>query len=95
MAPVGRYALRVDWSDSHESIFALAGLRTRCDCRACESSGETKDAATEIDRAETLGDASLYLRWHDGHESFFLLPELRRLCRCAYCIGEPERPITG
>ncbi len=95
MAPVGRYALRVDWSDGHESIVALAGLRLRCTCRACQAGGIPPPATTELDRAEALGDASLYLRWRDGHESFFFQPELRGLCRCAYCVAEPERPITG
>ncbi len=96
MAPVGRYALRIDWSDGHESIMALASLRPRCTCLACRSEeAPPRAAATEIDRADALGDASLYLRWQDGHESFFLQTELRGLCRCAYCVAEPERPITG
>ena len=35
--PVGRYAVHIDWSDSHRTgIYTYAHLRQLCTCAACE-----------------------------------------------------------
>jgi DUF971 family protein len=35
LEPVGNYAIRVTWSDDHDSIFAFDGLRDLCPCETC------------------------------------------------------------
>lgn len=38
IAPVGRYALRIAWSDGHESgIYPFQRLRSLCGCEACRA----------------------------------------------------------
>jgi DUF971 family protein len=39
MAPVGRYAYKITWSDGHDSgIFTLEHLRSLCQCPECSRS---------------------------------------------------------
>jgi DUF971 family protein len=82
---VGRYALGVDWTDGHGSIYPFEHLRAACPCGAC---GDAAAVATaiwprEIRKAET----ALHITWADGHESLLPYPELRAGCRCASCTG--------
>lgn len=38
IAPVGRYAIQIDWSDGHETgIYPFRRLRALCACAACRS----------------------------------------------------------
>src|SRR5207247_2228281 len=38
MAPVGRYAYKITWSDGHDTgIFTLENLRELCQCAACRA----------------------------------------------------------
>jgi DUF971 family protein len=93
---VGRYAVGVNWSDGHDSIFPLDSLRRHCPCQACRSqAGAESSRPAELHQFTRLGDAGVFVGWRDGHETLYTLPQLRSLCGCAYCIGEPERPITG
>src|SRR5438093_9769125 len=38
MAPVGRYAYKITWSDGHDTgIFTLEHLRSLCECPECQN----------------------------------------------------------
>ncbi|MBI1913472.1 MAG: DUF971 domain-containing protein [Planctomycetes bacterium] len=40
MAPVGRYAYKITWSDGHDTgIFTLEHLRSLCECPECQKKG--------------------------------------------------------
>jgi DUF971 family protein len=91
---VGRYALGVEWQDSHSSIYPFEFLRESCACMTCappEAAAAPLPASPgqpwpiEI-KKETSG---LRIRWQDGHETTFAGRELRRICRCAACTVRP------
>ncbi len=45
MAPVGRYAYKIVWSDGHDTgIFTLEHLRALCQCSRCQPPAEEKPA---------------------------------------------------
>ena len=94
---VGRYAVGVQWTDGHDSIFPLENLRRACPCDACRANpaAEVAPAAQRLMQLSRLGEAAVFIGWSDGHETIFTMRQLRDLCRCAYCVAEPERPITG
>ena len=83
---VGRYALGVDWADSHGSIYPFEQLRQGCACGACatlEALAPPMAWPKDISRQP----AGLRVTWSDGHESLYPYPDLRALCRCAACTG--------
>ncbi|HZP44752.1 MAG TPA: gamma-butyrobetaine hydroxylase-like domain-containing protein [Candidatus Binataceae bacterium] len=94
---VGRYAVGIQWSDGHDSIYPLENLRRGCRCNACAGgAGQALSAADlRLARFARLGEEAVFIEWSDGHETLFTTDQLRELCRCALCAGEPERPITG
>jgi DUF971 family protein len=94
---VGRYAVGVQWTDGHDSIYPLENLRRHCPCDACKGAvaGEIPPASQRLAQFTRLGDAGVFMAWADGHETLYTMRELRDLCRCAYCVAEPARPITG
>jgi DUF971 family protein len=94
---VGRYAVGVQWTDGHDSIFPLDNLRRGCPCEVCNAQAEGTLAADALRMRQfsRLGESAVFLGWADGHETIFTTRQLRDLCRCAYCVGEPERPVTG
>ena len=94
---VGRYAVGVQWTDGHDSIYPLENLRRHCPCDACkgEAGREVPLANQKLHQLARLGEAAVFLGWSDGHETLYTMRELRDLCRCAYCVAEPDRPITG
>jgi DUF971 family protein len=83
---VGRYALGVDWTDGHGSIFPFEHLRRACPCGACAGLEAPPAAATWPQDIKKL-DTALRIRWTDGHESVLPYAELRAGCRCAACTG--------
>jgi len=94
---VGRYAIGVQWTDGHDSIFPLENLRRYCPCNACAVAAENETSPTgqRLLQLSRMGDAGVYLAWVDGHETLYTTVQLRQICRCAFCVQEPERPITG
>jgi DUF971 family protein len=94
---VGRYAVGIQWSDGHDSIYPLENLRRCCPCEECK--GDVRIAlappSLSLRQLVRLGEQSVFMSWGDGHETIYVLPRLRAICRCAYCVREPERPITG
>ncbi len=97
LSEVGRYAVGVQWSDGHDSIYPLENLRRYCPCLACkgEVDGEIAPEAQRLRQLVRLGESGLFLGWNDGHETLYTTAQLRSICGCAYCVGEPEKPITG
>lgn len=81
---VGRYALGIDWSDGHGSIYPFQHLRAACACGAC---AEATSPAAALPREIKRLDGGLRITWADGHESVLPYAELRAGCRCAGCTG--------
>jgi DUF971 family protein len=89
---VGRYALGVDWQDTHGSIYPFEQLRLSCPCPAC---AEPRGAAAAPPRGSAATwptelkreGSGLGIRWQDGHETRLAWRALRQLCRCAQCTG--------
>jgi DUF971 family protein len=94
---VGSYAVGIQWTDGHDSIYPLENLRRGCPCEACKGTveGEIPPASQRLRQFSRLGEAAVFIAWADGHETLYTMRQLRDLCRCAYCVAEPERPITG
>lgn len=94
---VGRYAVGVQWTDGHDSIYPLVSLRRGCPCEACRGAveGEIPAASQRLRQFSRLGEAAVFIGWADGHETLYTMGQLRDLCRCAHCVAEPERPVTG
>jgi DUF971 family protein len=45
VTPVGRYAIRFDWNDGHQSgIYSWEYLRRQCQCEACQSAASSPSA---------------------------------------------------
>ena len=83
---VGRYALGVDWSDGHGSIYPFEPLRRSCPCGACADLVVSDPSVTWPRELKKL-DEGLRVVWSDGHESLLSWPDLRAACRCASCTG--------
>ena len=83
---VGRYALGVDWSHGHGSIFPFEALRRGCACGACGAL-ETVAAAAAWPRAINRTDGGLTVTWADGHTSLYPWADVHAACRCAACTG--------
>src|SRR5215472_10399174 len=76
---VGRYAIGIQWTDGHESIFPLENLRRYCPCNACAGSveGEIPAPAGRLLQLARLGEVAVYLSWVDGHETLYTNAQLR------------------
>jgi DUF971 family protein len=83
---VGRYALGIDWTDGHGSIYPFEFLRRACPCGACAEL-EAPAAAALWPRELKKLDNGLRVVWADAHESLMPWPDLRASCRCASCTG--------
>lgn len=81
---VGRYALGIDWSDGHGSIYPFEHLRAACPCGAC---GEGAASSSAWPREITKLESALRISWADGHDSVIPYTALRAGCRCAGCTG--------
>jgi DUF971 family protein len=81
---VGRYALGIDWSDGHGSIYPFDHLRAACPCGAC---GAGTMPPTVWPREIKKLDNALRITWADGHDSVLPYAALRAGCRCAGCTG--------
>ena len=83
---VGRYALGVDWTDGHGSIYPFEFLRRACACGACGDLAAPAATATWPSEIKKL-DTGLRVVWADAHESLLPWMDLRASCRCASCTG--------
>ena len=65
---MGRYALGVDWTDGHGSIYPFEHLRQACPCGACADVATPGTPATWPQEIKKQDD-SLRVVWADTHES--------------------------
>jgi DUF971 family protein len=93
--------LRLSWSDGHESVYPLDGLRRACPCAGCagghERMGELPDPEVfrqpatrrwESVRVEPVGTYAIRIVWDDGHDAgIHTWKRLRAICPCAACSG--------
>jgi DUF971 family protein len=82
---VGRYALGIDWSDGHGSIYPFEHLRAACRCGAC-GEGTTPPPGVWPREIKKL-ESALRITCADRHDSVMPYAELRAGCRCAGCTG--------
>ena len=90
---VGRYALGVDWTDGHGSIYPFEHLRQACPCALCAGEGNMPGVVTletiftpeqtTMERVKWIGRYALAPIWADGHDTgLFTYLKLRELCQC-------------
>ncbi len=92
--------LTISWSDDHETVFPLDGLRRACPCATCvghENMGRLPDPVIfqlpglmrwENLRLEPVGNYALRLTWDDGHNTgIYTWERLRAMCPCEECAS--------
>lgn len=90
-----RQTFHIQWSDNHDCVFPLDGLRRACPCAGCqghEKMHELPDPEIfqlpalmrwENVKVEVAGSVGLRLTWDDGHNSgIFTWERLRAMCPC-------------
>lgn len=84
---VGETALKIRWSDGHESLYPWHLLRAVCPCAACRESGPVSPSP-DIKPLELtpVGRYAMAIRWNDGHTTgIFSHDYLRSICPCEAC----------
>ena len=84
---VGQTALKVVWTDGHESLYAWDYLRAACPCAVCRE-GEPPRYDPQLKPADIqpVGRYALTVRWSDGHATgIYSYEYLRSLCGCEAC----------
>ena len=84
---VGETALRILWSDGHESLYTWPFLRTSCPCAACKEGVllETDPTVKPLE-LKPVGRYAMAIRWSDGHTTGIFSHELlRSICPCEEC----------
>ena len=92
---IGETALRICWSDGHESIYAWSLLRVSCPCAACRE-GPVPRTDPDVKPLEILpvGRYAVTIRWSDGHATGIFSHEfLRSICPCEAC--QPQQFTEG
>ena len=95
---IGETALRVVWSDGHESLYPWPLLRTQCPCAVCKpydalgaplAAATDRPPVTEGIRATAIkpvGRYAIHIAWSDGHQTgIYAFDYLRQLCPCEAC----------
>lgn len=92
---VGEDALRVQWSDGHDSLYPWELLRRSCPCAVCrEGMGSAGAGAARPMEVKPVGRYAMTVRWSDGHSTgIFSYDYLRSLCPCEAC--RPEQFTEG
>ncbi len=95
--------LCVEWTDGHESVYPLFGLRKNCPCITCRG-GHAKmgrfdrslffvepTRRFEVEDIEQVGNHAIKIIWDDGHNTgMYQWETLRELCPCEECYPEQE-----
>ena len=93
---IGDSALRIVWSDGHESVYQANALRRQCPCAVCKPydslgaprsvpppSVEETVCPTSV---QPVGRYGLHITWSDGHATgIYAYDYLRQLCACEAC----------
>jgi len=84
---VGETALKVRWTDGHESLYDWTTLRLSCPCAACrEKAPSQPDPRLKALEILPVGRYAIHIRWSDGHTTGIYSHEfLRSLCPCEEC----------
>ena len=92
---VGESALRVRWSDGHESLYHWDFLRACCPCAACrEGTPPRPDPTVKPLELQPVGRYAVAIRWSDGHNTGIFSHEfLRSICPCEAC--RPDQFTEG
>jgi DUF971 family protein len=99
---VSNQNLTIKWTDNHESVFPLEGLRKACPCVTCvgghENMGKPVDPELfiqeperhwEINGINPIGNYAIQINWSDGHNSgIYRWERLREMCPCKECHPE-------
>lgn len=92
---VGEGALRVQWSDGHDSLYPWELLRRSCPCAVCrEADARPEAAGVRPVELKPVGRYAMTVRWSDGHSTgIFSYDYLRSLCPCEAC--RPDQFTEG
>jgi len=84
---IGETALKIRWTDGHESLYPWPYLRASCPCAACREGTVPKpDSTVKPLELQPVGRYALSVRWSDGHTTGIYSHEtLRSLCPCEEC----------
>ncbi len=92
-------ALRISWSDGHESLHPYEMLRRMCPCALCAGEGSFKGTMTPdtpltaemttLYELVMVGRYGLTPIWEDGHKTgIYTYERLRGNCMCDECRQE-------
>lgn len=94
--------LRIEWSDSHRSVYTLYGLRKNCPCVECRGGHGRMNSYdrsyffvdpprhVEVEDIRQIGNHAIRIYWNDGHSSgMYQWETLRDLCPCEECYENP------
>ncbi len=97
----GEQVLEINWSDGHQSIYPLFGLRKNCPCVSCRGGhGEMGHFDRSlffveptqkyvVEDIKQIGNHAIRISWNDGHNTgMYQWDTLRELCPCADCYPE-------
>ncbi|RAL21193.1 hypothetical protein DL240_13760 [Lujinxingia litoralis] len=87
-------ALRMSFSDDHESVYPTRYLRGFCPCARCQghTSGphrfiEHEPAQAEVVDVRQVGNYAINIVFADGHDTgIYSFQRLRELCPCPRCM---------
>jgi DUF971 family protein len=101
---LGAQAVRIVWSDGHESEYRNDYLRDRCPCAACRERparslpvlNERRDELYAV-QIGLVGRYAVSFQWSDGHDTgLYSYQTLRALCPCAQCqAAAPDRAAAS
>jgi len=93
--------LEVKWSDGHQSIYPLFGLRKNCPCVECRGGHGRRDYYDrslffveptqhyKVEDVKQIGNHAIQIIWNDGHNTgMYQWETLRNLCPCEECYPE-------
>lgn len=99
----GDQELFIQWSDGHQSVFPLFGLRKNCPCVTCRGGHGRMDSFDrslffvkpnqhfEVQGINQIGNHAIQITWNDGHNTgMYQWETLRKLCPCKECYPEQE-----
>lgn len=89
----------IKWSDGHESLYSLFGLRKNCPCVECRGGHGQMGSFDKslfkveptrnfkVEDIDQVGNHAIRIHWNDGHSSgMYQWETLRKLCPCEECM---------